>query len=106
WSRIRSGISARHGGHHVAQKLIRTTFPWYLLNRIVRPLMSLSVSSGLFTSCPNAGAKETIVSAANTIACRIMQSRNVRILTSAHQHCREQSNSGRDKMKYSRDDNN
>src|SRR5262245_60424549 len=42
---MRSGISARHGGHHVAQKLTRTTLPLRSLELIVLPLKSVTEKS-------------------------------------------------------------
>src|ERR1051325_1629307 len=52
WSRylscslMRSGISARHGGHHVAQKFSRTTLPRQELEGTVRPLRSVTEKAG------------------------------------------------------------
>src|SRR5665213_1797749 len=46
WSAMRSGISARQGGHQVAQKLTRTTLPFQSLDESVWPLMSVTVKAG------------------------------------------------------------
>ena len=40
------GISSRHGGHHVAQKLIKTTCPLSSERVQVFPFLSTSVKSG------------------------------------------------------------
>ena len=44
--RPRSGISARHGGHHVAQKLTMTTLPRSEAADSSRPSRSLTVNAG------------------------------------------------------------
>src|SRR5262249_54554364 len=46
---MRSGISARHGGHHVAQKLMSVTLPLSSSERIVRPSRSRRVNAGAAT---------------------------------------------------------
>src|SRR5262245_17782350 len=44
---MRSGISARHGGHHVAQKFTSTTLPRKSAIEIVRPLRSVTEKSAI-----------------------------------------------------------
>src|SRR5262245_65863178 len=57
---MRSGISARHGGHQVAQKLTSTTLPRKSLEEIVRPSRSVTVKSptgvGSLRSCTTPGS--------------------------------------------------
>ena len=43
---IRSGISARQGGHHVAQKFTSTTLPFRSANETVLPSKSVTVNPG------------------------------------------------------------
>src|SRR5258708_38610487 len=46
WISISSGISPRHGAHHVAHKLSRTTLPLYWERERSLPSRSLRVISG------------------------------------------------------------
>src|ERR1019366_4031985 len=46
WSLMRSGISAGHGGHQVAQKFSSTTFPRRSEAAMVLPSIVLMVKSG------------------------------------------------------------
>jgi hypothetical protein len=58
---IKSGISARHGGHHVAQKFTTTTFPFNLASSIILPLYIWSEKFGAFsllTVCELLGAND------------------------------------------------
>src|SRR5215213_935196 len=48
---IRSGISARQGAHHVAQKLMSTTSPLKASRLKERPLMSVKVKLGARFDC-------------------------------------------------------
>ncbi len=47
-SATRSGISARQGGHQVAQKLISTTLPWNDADASWWPSRSTAVNDGAF----------------------------------------------------------
>src|SRR5580765_1846634 len=46
WRATRSGISARQGGHHVAQKFTSTTFPRRSVDEIDFPSMSRMATAG------------------------------------------------------------
>src|SRR5271163_4286948 len=46
WNSIRSGISARHGSHQVAQKFTSTTLPFRLSSVTSFPCRSLKVTTG------------------------------------------------------------
>ena len=50
-SAIKSGISARHGGHHVAQKLTIVTLPRSDASEISRPSIVLALKDGASAGC-------------------------------------------------------
>src|SRR5262245_6410846 len=68
WSRIKSGISARQGGHQVAQKFTSTTLPRSDSDEMVRPSISVTVKGatvmGSRRSCTTGASAEGVVTSA------------------------------------------
>src|SRR5437588_8738662 len=70
----RSGVSARHGGHHVAKKFTTTTWPRKLDRLSGRPSVVASEKSGAATPTAGAAALAGPATAKLAAAKRVMAS--------------------------------